>query len=99
MMTNENRIRGRPSNSQMTLSKTGMTRTDSKGLMELWDKDTQRREGSSLIARQVELENMKFRQWNDKKKVHDKNQSLRQEQKMNQYLEKIHREHFQVEKW
>ena len=58
-----------------------------------------RRQGTSLIARQIELENAKVRQFKAKEKVNEKNLTLRQEQKMNSYLDKIHKEHFQVEQW
>ena len=76
-----------------------MARSESNGIIELCDGDVRRNQGSSLIARQIELENMKARQFKAKEKVNEKNLSLRQEQKTNQYLDKIHREHFQVEQW
>ena len=42
---------------------------------------------------------MKVRQYRAKEKVNDANMSLRHEQKMNQYLEQINREHHSVEQW
>ena len=42
---------------------------------------------------------MKVRQFKAKEKVNEKNLELRQDQKMNYYLDKIHREHFQYEQW
>ena len=42
---------------------------------------------------------MKARQFKAKQQVNDKNVALRQEQKMNEFLDKIHREHFEIEKW
>lgn len=51
------RARGQPSKTtDMTLK-----RNDSSGLLDLFEGDHRRREGSSLIARQIELENMKTR--------------------------------------
>ena len=76
-----------------------MTRAGSSGLLDLFEGDHRRREGSSLIARQIELENMKVRQYRAKEKVMDANSTIRQEQKMNQYLEQINREHHSVEQW
>ena len=73
--------------------------SDSNGILKLCDGDTIRKQGNSLIARQVELENMKARQFQAKQKVSEKNLHLRQEQKMNLMMDKIHREHFEVETW
>ena len=76
-----------------------MSRAGSSGLLDLFEGNDRRREGSSLIARQIELENMKVRQYRAKEKVMDANSTIRQEQKMNQYLEQINREHHSVEQW
>lgn len=77
------RARGQPSKTtDMTLK-----RNDSSGLLDLFEGDHRRREGSSLIARQIELENMKTRQFRAKQKVSDKNSSIRQERKVNEYLD------------
>ena len=76
----------------------GLYQSDS-GILRLCDGDTVRKQGGALIARQVELENMKARQVKAKQEVSDKNINLRQEKKMNEMLEKIHKEHFDVEQW
>ena len=76
------------------MHRTGMTQSDSLGLLELDENNQKRKQGSSLIARQIELENMRARQYKAKEKVNDKNLALRAEQKTNSYLDKIHREHF-----
>ena len=54
-----------------------MKRDDSKGLIELCDNEVRRKEGSTIMRRQNELENMKARQYQAKQKVHDKNVALR----------------------
>ena len=77
----------------------GMKRDGSSGLLDLFEGDHRRREGSSMIARQIELENMKVRQYRAKEKVNETHSSLRQEKQMNQYLEQINREHHSVEQW
>ena len=96
---NQSRLRGRPSQEDISMDKGGMKRAGSSGILDLFEGDHRRREGSTLIARQIELENMKVRQYRAKEKVNDTNSSIRQEQKMNQYLEKINREHHSVEQW
>ena len=77
----------------------GMTKSDSNGILDLCEGAEKRKQGTELIARQIELENMKVRQFKVKAMVNEKNMSLRQDQKMNQYLEKINREHFEIEQW
>ena len=76
-----------------------MARSDSNGLIDICDEHQRRKQGSTLIARQIELENMKQRQFKAKQQASDKNLALRSEKKTNQYLDKIHREHYQVEQW
>ena len=39
----------------------GMTKSDSNGFLSLTEGDDRRRQGSTMIARQIELENMKAR--------------------------------------
>ena len=99
MQSNPYRTRGKPSQTDLTINRTGteLGRSDSNGLIELCDGDTRRVQGTALIARQLELENMKARQFKIKEKISEKNLSLRQDAKMNSYLEKIHKEHFAVE--
>lgn len=76
------------------MTKAGLRRDDSNGLLDICDGDEKRKAGTSLIARQVELENMKARQFKVKEKVNEKNLNLRQERKMMQYLDKISKEQF-----
>ena len=61
------------------MEKGGMKRADSSNLLHLFEGDHRRREGSSLIARQIELENMKVRQYRAKEKINDANSTIRQE--------------------
>mmetsp|Transcript_14856 Transcript_14856/g.18614 ORF Transcript_14856/g.18614 Transcript_14856/m.18614 type:complete len:103 (-) Transcript_14856:388-696(-) len=99
----DRRMKGHPSKSALPshhkIQQTGSSlhHDQSDGILTLCDGDTMRKEGNSLIARQVELENMKVRQFKAKQQVSNKNLSLRQEQKMNVMLDKIHRENFEVE--
>ena len=76
-----------------------MNNSDSQGILDLSMGDVRRREGASLIARQIELENMKMRQYNAKEKVNERNVSLRQDKKMIDYLSRISQEHESVEQW
>lgn len=46
-----------------------MSKSDSKGILDLHDQDDLRRQGQSLIARQIELENMKARQFKAKEQA------------------------------
>ena len=94
MQNNPLRMKGRPSPSEQALDYNGISRSDSNGLLDLCEGDTRRKQGATLIARQIELENMKLRQFKVKEKVSEKNLALRQEKKANQYLEKIHKEHY-----
>ena len=96
MQSNPYRQRGKLSSTDLAINKVGseMARSESNGLIELCDGDTKRIQGTALISRQIELENMKARQYKLKNQIHEKNTALRQDQKMNSYLEKIHREHF-----
>ena len=73
----DRRIRGRPSQTELTMQRTGLNRSESNGIADLCEGDTKRKQGTSLIARQIELENMKARQFKAKEKVHDKNLALR----------------------
>jgi len=40
-----------------------VNKSNSNGLLELCEGDIRRKQGSTLIARQIELENMKIRQF------------------------------------
>jgi len=91
---NNRRERGRPSQSELSVEKGGAQHSERSGISSLWDDDTRRKQGTNLIARQIELENMKTRQFKAKEQVNAKNLELRQDQKVNQYLDKIHKEHF-----
>lgn len=52
-----------------------------------------------MIARQIELENMKARQFNSNQKASDKNLDIINEQRMNSFLDKINQENHQAEQW
>ena len=59
---NQRREKGKSSTKDLTEQNSGtMKRSDSGGIHSLFDGDHRRREGTNLIARQIELENMKVR--------------------------------------
>ena len=73
--------------------------SDSNGFISLERGDKQRRQGSSLIARQVEAENMKARQLNAKQRASEKSLQIQDEQRMNQYLDHMNHESHKAEQW
>ena len=75
------------------------TNLESNRVIGLCDGDSMRKQGNSLLARQVELENMKVRQFKAKQQANDKNLELHQDAKMREMLSRIHQEHYEVEKW
>ena len=80
-------------------ARTKMVRSDSGGLVALMDGDDRRKEGTTQIARQISLENKIAKKNRAKEIKNEKAMSLREDQKMNSYLEKIHREHHSIEQW
>ena len=63
-----------PSETDYTLDgPTSLRHSDSNGFISLDNGDQRRKQGSSLIARQVEADNMKARQFNAVQKASEKN--------------------------
>jgi len=81
------------------LDSPGINHSDSNGFIQLEAGDKKRKQGTSMIARQIEHENMKARQINAHQKVSDKNLEVMNEQKMNQVLAKMNAENHQAEQW
>ena len=90
-MAQEKRIRD-PARSKMATS-------DSIGLIALMDGDDRRKEGTTSIARQISMENNLTQRKKQKEVKNEKVVTLKEDQKMNSYLDKIHREHYSVEQW
>ena len=70
-------MKGQPNPTDLTLNKTGMHHSESNGLIDICDEHERRKQGSTLISRQIELENMKQRQFKAKQQVSEKNLALR----------------------
>ena len=66
-----------PTEKEIARNKQNLKNSDSKGILEIFDSDERRKHGKTLVARQIELENMKVRQFKAKEKVNEKNISLR----------------------
>lgn len=67
------RMRGRPTEDDKVLGATpGMARVGSKGLFDLFENNDKRQQGSKLIERQIELENLKDREARAKNEVFQK---------------------------
>ena len=76
----------------------GMKHSDSSnGFISLQAGDQHRRQGSSLIARQIEQENQMMRHYNAEQRTSEKNLQIVGEQKMNQLLHMANSQDHQVE--
>ena len=92
-------MRGRRTEDDKVLNASpGMARVESKGLFDLFENNDKRQQGSKLIERQIELENLKDREARAKNEAYIKQIELKQEKKVNSYLDKISREHYNIEK-
>ena len=76
-----------------------MRHSDSNGFIQLEAGDERRKQGTTMIARQIEQENMKARQINAVQRASEKNLEIQSEQKMNQFLDKVNFESHQAEQW
>ena len=83
----------------LTLDPPNMNHSDSNGFLVLEAGDARRKQGSSMIAHQIQVENMKARQINAHQKQSDKNLDIINEQQMNKYLDKINHENHEAEQW
>jgi len=70
-------MKGQPSQTELASTKGGIVRSESNGILDLCEGAEKRKQGTDLIARQIELENMKVRQYKAKEVVNEKNTSLR----------------------
>ena len=92
-------MRGRRTEDDKVLNASpGMARVESKGLFDLFENNDKRQQGSKLIERQIEIENLKDREARAKNEAYVKQIELKQEKKVNSYLDKISREHYHIEK-
>ena len=80
-------------------ARAALNKNDSKGLVAIMDGDDQRKEGMTQITRQFQNENKVTGKQRQQKELTEKAMNMREDQKMVTYLDKIHREHHNIEKW